>query len=73
MLNSIPWIAGYGATVLLVRAGDGVDTSAQPVAAALVPCVQHMHHLITGHWQGAVVRLAGDVQVDSDVEGVTGI
>lgn len=31
-----------------------------------------MHHLVAAHRQGAVVRLAGDVEVDADVEGVAG-
>lgn len=72
VLASIPWIAGYGATLGQVGAGEGVDASAQPVATALVPRVQHVHHLVTVHRQGAAVRLAGDVEVDADVEGVAG-
>lgn len=31
-----------------------------------------MHHLVAAHRQGAVVRLAGDVEVDTDEEGVAG-
>lgn len=31
-----------------------------------------MHHLVAAHRQGAVVRLAGDVEVEADVEGVAG-
>lgn len=37
-----------------------------------MPGVQHVHHLVAAHRQGAAVRLAGDVEVDADVEGVAG-
>lgn len=67
---SAPWIAGYGATFGQIGAGDGVDASAKPVVTALVLGVQHMHHLVAVNRQGAVVRLAGDIEVDADVEGV---
>ncbi|TNN47620.1 hypothetical protein EYF80_042181 [Liparis tanakae] len=53
-----------------VAAAVGVDVGAQPLAAALVPGVQHVHHLVAAHAQRAAVRLAGDVEVNPDVEGV---
>ena len=68
--SSVPWVAGHGAAVCQVVAGVGVDTGAQPLAAALVPGVQHVHHFIAAHAQGAAVRLAGDIEVDPYVEGV---
>lgn len=68
----VPWVAGYGAAVRQVRAGVGVDSGAQPLAATLVPSVQHMHHLITAQAQRAAVQVAGDIEVDPYVEGVTG-
>lgn len=67
---SVPWVAGYSATLALVEAGVGVDTGAQPLTVALVPGVQDVHHLVTAHAQRAAVWLARDVEVDPYVEGV---
>jgi len=47
-----------------------VNAGAHPFAVALVPGVQHVHHLIAAHAQRAAVRLSGDFEVDSYVEWV---
>lgn len=70
MLFSIPCVAGNGAPVRQVGASVRVDTGAEPLAAALVPGIQHVHHLIAAHGQRAGVQLAGDVEVEPYVEGV---
>lgn len=71
----LPGVAGYGAAVrwpVQVSAAVGVHAGAQPLAAVLVPGVQHVHDLVTVDAQRAAVRLAGDVEVDAYVEGVSG-
>ncbi len=68
---SSPGVAWYGAS-LRVLVGERVNMGAQPLAFALVHGVQNMEHLVTSYVQWAIVQLAGDVQIETDVERVSG-
>lgn len=64
-----PAVAGNGPH-LQVPVSEGIHPGTQPLTPALVHGVQNVDNLITFHWQGAAVQLAGDVQVEADVKGV---
>lgn len=64
-----PAVAGYSAHVQVV-VSERVDSRAQPLVPVLVHGVSDMHDVITLQRHGAGVQVAGDVQVQADVEGV---
>lgn len=67
---SSPGITWYSAP-LLVLVGERVHTGTQPLALALVHGVQHVENLIAPYVQRAAVQLTRDVQIETDVEGVS--
>lgn len=66
----LPGITWYSAP-LQVLVGERVYTGTQPLAPALVHGVQHVENLIAPYVQRAAVQLTGDVQIETDVEGVS--
>lgn len=50
---------------------ERVDTGTQPFAFFLIHGVQNMEDLITSDVQRAAIRLAGDIQIETYVEGVS--
>lgn len=64
-----PAVAGDGAHVQVVVC-EGVNPRAQPLVPVLVHGVADVHHVIALQGHGAGVQLAGDVQVQPDVEGI---
>lgn len=66
-----PAVAGDGAHVQVV-VREGVDPRTQPLVPVLVHGVQDVHDVVALQGHGAGVQLAGDVEVQPDVEGVAG-
>lgn len=64
-----PAVAGNGPH-FQVPVGERINSGTQPLAPPLVHGVENMNNLITFHWQGTAVQLAGDVQVQADMKRV---
>lgn len=64
-----PAVAGNGPH-FQVPVRERVDSGTQPLAHPLVHGVKNMNNLVTFHWQGTAVQLAGDVQIKADVKWV---
>lgn len=62
-----PAVAGNGAHVQVVIC-ERVDACTQPLVPFLVHGVTDVHNIVTLQGHGAGVQLAGDVQVQPDVE-----
>lgn len=79
-LHPLPLVLrrGYSPAVIgdcprfLVFVGDGMDSGTKPLTLPLVHGVKDVQDLITSHGEGAAVQVAGDAEVQPDVEGVTG-
>lgn len=64
-----PAVAGNGPR-FQVPVGERVDSGTEPLTLPLVHGVKNVNNLITFHWEGAAVQLAGDVQIQADMEWV---
>lgn len=64
-----PAVAGNG-PCFQVPVGERVNSGTEPLTFPLVHGVKNVNNLITFHWEGAAVQLAGDVQIQADMERV---
>lgn len=57
---------------LLIFVGDRMDSGTKPLTFPLVHGVKDVQDFVTFHREGAAVQVAGDAEVQPDVEGVSG-
>jgi len=66
-----PAVAGDG-PCFQIPVCERINSGAQPLILSLVHGVKNMNNLVTFHWQGTAVQLAGDVQIQADMKRVPG-